>query len=80
MSGFRRVWARVRGESCYTCEHARAIRTTGDGQVSRLTVVCRHPASPFHGRLIPPARWCSHWQRAQDGRRLPRMEDTGLTP
>ena len=76
----QRWWLRARGHSCYTCEFARAVRSVGDGQVSRLIVTCQNPASPHYGSLIPQERWCDHWQRATDGRRLPRMEDTGLTP
>ncbi len=76
----RQVWWRWRGADCYTCAHSVALRTTGDGQVSRLTVICRNPASPHYDKLIPPERWCGFWERAPDGRRKPRMEDTGLTP
>ncbi len=80
MQAWRRWWLRVRGHSCYTCEYARALRSVGDGQVSRLVVICEHSESPHSGRLIPEQRWCDYWQRATDGRRVPRMEDTGLTP
>ncbi|NPA91595.1 MAG: hypothetical protein GXO55_09140 [Chloroflexi bacterium] len=80
MNRLLRMWYRLRGASCYTCRYAEAIRTTGDGQVSRLTVVCRNPASPHANQLIPPERWCEHWEPHPTGRELPRMEDTGLTP
>ncbi len=80
MNALRRWWYRWRGESCYTCRFARALRTTGDGQVSRLTVICTNPRSPYHTRLIPQERWCDAWERDPEGRVLPRMEDTGLTP
>ena len=80
MNRWQRLWHRLRGHSCYTCAFAEAFRATGDGQVPRLTVVCRNPRSPHHDQLIPPERWCDEWRRAPDGRQLPRMEDTGLTP
>lgn len=80
MNRWRHLWARLRGHSCYSCEFAHALRSVGDGQVSRLVVVCRNPASVHVGKMIPQERWCVHWQRARDGRRIPRMEDTGLSP
>ncbi len=80
MRTWLRYWYRLRGASCYTCRFARAVQATGDGQVSRLVVTCTNPRSPYHRRLIPPERWCDAWEPHPEGRVLPRMEDTGLTP
>lgn len=79
LNRLRRLLARTRGHSCYTCRYARAVRSVGDGQVSRLVVLCTHPASPAYNHLIPPERWCPLWE-PREGPPLPRMEDTGLTP
>ncbi|RME80691.1 MAG: hypothetical protein D6775_15575 [Caldilineae bacterium] len=81
MHALRRIWLRLRGHDCYSCEYSQTFRSSGDGQVSRLHTFCRHPRGPYRDRPIPAQAWCDHWQRARDGRkgRPEEFDQTGLT-
>ncbi len=69
---------RLLGRTCDNCRHMEWMRTTGDGQVSRLVAVCRNPGSPYFNLPVPPEHTCPHWER---GRRKepPQVGDPTLT-
>lgn len=78
MNSLARIWLRLQGHDCYSCEFSHLFRSNGDGQVSRMHAFCRNPASAHNKRPVPDGRWCDAWQRAQDGRKG-KPEDAGLT-
>jgi len=54
---------RLLGRTCCRCRYVEWMRTTGDGQVSRLVAVCRNPDSPHFDRPVPPERTCPYWEK-----------------
>ncbi len=45
MADLNRFWQRVQGHTCENCRFSEFFRSNGDGQVTRVHLFCRCPAS-----------------------------------